>query len=89
MNKIQKGKYNIMKNKKLCLSKNCLKKALRTFLQTAIGYLLANVSLYIGGVDFNDGNLVKNALIGLAVSAFSAGAAAVMNIEKGEEKQDG
>ena len=89
MNKILKGKYNVMKNMNFCITKNCLVKALRTFLQTAIGYVLANLSLYIGGVDFNDGNVIKNALIGLAISAFSAGAAAVMNLEKGEEKQDG
>lgn len=78
-----------MKKLNICVTKNCLIKALRTFLQTAIGYILANLSLYISGIDFNDGNVVKNVLIGLAISAFSAGAAAVMNLEKGEEKQDG
>ena len=74
-----------MKKLNICVTKNCLIKALRTFLQTAIGYILANLSLYISGIDFNDGNVV----IGLAISAFSAGASAVMNLEKGEEKQDG
>ncbi|MEE0913731.1 MAG: hypothetical protein U0L76_03990 [Ruminococcus sp.] len=78
-----------MKKLNICVTKNCLIKALRTFLQTAIGYILANLSLYISGIDFNDGNVVKNVLIGLAISAFSAGASAVMNLEKGEEKQDG
>ena len=77
-----------MKKNKYCFTKNCLICALRTFLQTAIGYILANLSLYIGGIDFADGNVVKNALVGLAISAFSAGAAAVMNIEKGEKKDE-
>ncbi len=74
-----------MKISEMKITKNCLKRALRTFLQTVIGYVLANLSLYIGGIDFNDGSLLKNALIGLAISAFSAGASAVMNLEKGEE----
>ncbi len=77
-----------MKKNKYCFTKNCLIRALRTFLQTAIGYILANLSLYIGGIDFADGNVVKNALVGLAISAFSAGAAAVMNIEKGGKKDE-
>ncbi len=64
-------------------TKPCLKRALRTFLQTAIGYAVTNVSLYVGGVDFADGDVLKNALIGLAVSAVSAGASAVMNIKEG------
>ena len=56
-----------------------------TFLQTAIGYVITNVSLYFTGIDFNDESLLKNALIGLAISAFSAGASAVMNLEKGDK----
>lgn len=78
-----------MKDFKISITKNCLIKALRTFLQTAIGFILANVSLYLGGIDFSDGGILKNALIGLAVSAFSAGAAAVMNLEKGDNNNNG
>lgn len=74
---------------KIHLSKVCLKKALRTFIQTAIGYILTNVTLYFGGVDFGDGDVIKNALIGLAIAAFSAGSAAVMNIEKGDKNTNG
>ena len=74
-----------MKNFNFCFSKECLRKALRTFLQTAIGYVITNVSLYFTGIDFNDESLLKNALIGLAISAFSAGASAVMNLEKGDK----
>lgn len=78
-----------MKKTRICFTKNCLIRALRTFLQTAIGYILANISLYAGGIDFADGSVVKNALIGLAIAAFSAGASAVMNLERGEDNKDG
>ncbi len=76
-----------MKIPKICFTKNCLIRALRTFLQTVIGYVLANLSMYVGGIDFNDGDLLKNALVGLAISAFSAGASAVMNLEKEKEEE--
>ncbi len=78
-----------MKILNVTFTKECLYRALRTFLQTAIGYIIANISLYATGIDFADGDVVKNALIGLAVSAFSAGSAAVMNIKKGDDKKDG
>ena len=78
-----------MKKLNLCFKKSCLIRALRTFLQTAIGYVLTNVTLYLSGVNFADNDVVKNALIGLAISALSAGAAAVMNIEKGEVDKNG
>ena len=54
---------------KICLKKPCLKRAFRTFIQTALGYVITNVTLALGGLDFNDGDVVKNALIGLAVAA--------------------
>ena len=37
---------------KMCFTKNCLKRALRTFLQTALGYILANLALFLTGTDF-------------------------------------
>ena len=37
---------------------------------------------------FNDGDVVKNALIGLAVAAVAAGASAVMNLKEGEDKDN-
>lgn len=73
-------------NKKI--PKICLKRALRTFLQTTFGYIVTNVTLYLGGMDYGDGDVLKNALIGLAVAALSAGASAVMNIKEGAEKTD-
>ena len=71
---------------KICLKKPCLKRAFRTFIQTALGYVITNVTLALGGLDFNDGDVVKNALIGLAVAAVAAGASAVMNLKEGEDK---
>ena len=43
-----------MKDLNICISKECIIRTLRTFLQTAIGYVLANVSLHLGGIDFTD-----------------------------------
>ena len=60
----------------------------RTFIQTALGYVITNVTLALGGLDFNDGDVVKNALIGLAVAAVAAGASAVMNLKEGEDKDN-
>lgn len=59
-----------------------LKRALRTFLQTAIGYLAVNIAV----VDFSaDKAALKSCLVGLGVSAISAGVAAIMNLKE-EEK---
>lgn len=56
------------------LKKNCVKRALRTFLQTAVGYVAVNIA----ATDLS----VKSAVMGLAVSAVAAGLAAVMNIKE-------
>lgn len=59
--------------------KNCVKRALRTFLQTAVGYIAVNIAV----VDFSaDGQAVKSAVTGLCVSAISAGIAAAMNFKE-------
>lgn len=61
------------------LKKNCIKRAIRTFFQTAVGYIAVNIAI----VDFNtDGQALKAAVVGLCVSAISAGAAAVMNLKE-------
>ena len=61
------------------LKKNGVKRALRTFFQTAIGYLAVNVAV----VDFSaDRAALKSCLVGLGVSAVSAGIAAVMNLKE-------
>ena len=61
------------------LKKNCVRRALRTFLQTAIGYLAVNIAV----VDFlADKAALKSCLVGLGVSAVSAGVSAVMNLKE-------
>lgn len=72
---------------KMCFTKNCLKRALRTFLQTALGYILANLALFLTGTDFANAEMWKSAVCGLLVSSVSAGLSAVMNLEKKEDHQ--
>lgn len=62
-------------------TKETLKRAGRTFLQTAAAYIAANLCV----VDFSAGkDVLLSALLGLCVSAGAAGLAAVMNLEKVE-----
>lgn len=63
-------------------TKECAKRTSRTFIQTACGYAVTNISLACAGLDFTDGNTVVNVLAGLAISSISAGFAAVMNLKK-------
>lgn len=59
-------------------TKETAKRMLKTFVQTAAGYIIVNIA----GVDFTgDRDVVKTALIGLAISASSAGLAAIMNLQ--------
>jgi uncharacterized 2Fe-2S/4Fe-4S cluster protein (DUF4445 family) len=44
--------------------------------------------MFVSGIDFTDKDVLKNALIGLAIAAISAGAAAVMNLEKSTESEE-
>ena len=60
------------------ITKETLRRAGRTFLQAAIGYIAANIAF----IDFTaTEDVFYSALIGLAVSAISAGVAALMNLE--------
>ncbi|MDE6124323.1 MAG: hypothetical protein K2G22_03730 [Eubacterium sp.] len=63
-----------------------VKRAVRTFGQAAVGYIIANLAL----VDLISGkDVAKSALIGLAVSAVAAGLSAIMNLQspaKAEEE---
>lgn len=67
-------------------TKETFKRVMRTFLQAAVAYIVANLTL----VDFSSGkDVAKSALIGLVVSAGAAGMAAVMNLQspaKAEEE---
>lgn len=56
--------------------KNWIKRAIRTFIQSAVGYLV----VALPAIDWHEGSAVlRGTLIGLGVSAVSAGIAAVMN----------
>ena len=57
--------------------KNWVKRAIRTFLQAAVGY----IAVALPAIDF-DGDGIKAALVGLGVSAVSAGLAAAINIKE-------
>lgn len=63
-------------------TKTTIKRALRTFIQTALGYIAVNIAV----IDFSAGKeILKTALVGVGVSAVSAGLCAVMNLEKKED----
>ncbi|WP_294836306.1 hypothetical protein [Eubacterium sp.] len=62
-------------------TKTTLKRAGRTFIQSALAYITVNV-VYINFTD--DKVSVKSAITGLLVAAVSAGISAVMNLEKKE-----
>lgn len=63
-------------------TKMTVKRAVRTFLQTALGYIAVNLAV----VDFSaEKAILKSALTGLGVCAVSAGLSAVMNLEKKED----
>jgi len=56
--------------------KNWIKRAIRTFIQSAAGYLV----VALPAIDWHEESTVlRGTLIGLGVSAVSAGIAAVMN----------
>lgn len=63
---------------------NWIKRAVRTFVQTAIGYISVNVV----AVDWTaDRSVIKTAVIGVGVSAVAAGLAAVINFLEDENKK--
>lgn len=64
-------------------TKETLYRVARTFLQAAVGYIVANIVL----IDFtSDRDIVKTAVTGLIVSALAAGVAAIMNLENDNGK---
>ena len=59
--------------------KNWLRRALRTALQTAVGY----IAVAVPAVDWStDRAVLKTTLIGIGISAVSAGLAAAMNLNE-------
>lgn len=64
--------------------KEWARRAIRTFVQSALGYLIVAVP----AVDFAaEKAVIKSALIGIGVSAVAAGIAAVMNLGEGGENE--
>lgn len=61
--------------------KECIRRALRTFIQAAAGYLAANLVIVVSSTDTGDYDALKMALIGLVSSAVAAGIAALMNMQ--------
>lgn len=71
--------------KKFGITKETAKRAGRTFIQTACGYIAVNIAV----VDFSGGkDVVKSALCGLMASAVAAGIAAVMNRERSKTESE-
>lgn len=67
-------------------TKETLRRAARTFIQAAVSYIAVNLVI----VNFGESKeVIKSAIIGLAVSALSAGVAAVMNLQKEENESEG
>lgn len=67
--------------------KEMLRRALRTFVQTAGAYIAANLVCATSGI--TDLGVLKTVLIGLAVSSVAAGLAAVMNLPQKSAVGDG
>lgn len=59
-------------------------RALRTFLQSAVGYIV----IALPNVNFSEQSKAKTALIGIGVSAVAAGLAAAMNINNDKEEEN-
>ena len=63
---------------------NWIKRAARTFVQTAVGYITVNIV----AVDWSaDRSVIKTAVIGVGVSAVAAGLAAAINFVEDENKK--
>ena len=69
--------------------KEMLRRAARTFLQAAIGYVTANVAVTASGIA-NGRESLRNTLITLGTAAIACGIAAVMNLpdKNGNEVSD-
>lgn len=62
--------------------KNWIKRAIRTFLQAAVGYIVVSLPT----VDWKDGDILKTTLVGIGVSSVAAGCAAVLNFIDDKKK---
>lgn len=64
--------------------KETIRRAFRTFVQTAIGYIVTNIAILSDPETLQNTDIFKTTIIGLIISAISAGLAAVMNLPKKE-----
>ena len=71
-----------METLKKYFTKECLRRTARTFVQTACGYVVTNIATVCAGIDFTDVDTLTNVLVGLGISAVSAGIAAIMNLKE-------
>ena len=62
--------------------KETIRRAFRTFVQTAIGYIVTNIAIVSDPETLQNTDILKTTIIGLIISAISAGLAAVMNLPK-------
>lgn len=69
-------------------TKECLRRALRTFFQAALGALAANLSIYIGDLVSGDESLLRTAVFTLGGLALSAGVAALMNLPQDDSEEE-
>lgn len=60
-------------------TKELIRRTLRTFAQTALGYISINLVYVVSGAG-EDFDALKSGLLGLLISAVSAGLAAIMNL---------
>ena len=67
--------------------KETIRRAFRTFWQTAIGYIVTNIAILSDPETLQNTDILKTTIIGLIISAISAGLAAVMNLPKRGEKK--
>lgn len=65
--------------------KETVVRAVRTFLQAAVGYIAANLAMGLSGAD-NGAASLKTVLTGLIAAAVACGLAAVMNLPRKGEK---
>lgn len=68
--------------------KQSTKRALRTFLQSFIGYVAANILVIISGVDIFSKDGAKVLIINLIIPAVATAIAKAMNINEDEEEND-
>ena len=62
--------------------KETIRRAFRTFVQTATGYIVTNIAILSDPETLQNTDILKTTIIGLIISAISAGLAAVMNLPK-------